>query len=1173
MAGTRHGVPRTSSLASRLLEVIEEWYRAAIGGSLFVVVSLAWVRGVASPFHIAIAGAYIAYTFDIYFRRKSHATYSTDRERFRRMPVDIGLALLLVGFTGGLKSPAYFLLILHVFLIAHRFSLNRTAALVAGAVVAYLFAVGIVGIVTHSELDALRLTTNAAVLVLIPASVRFSRHPALERIRRAYRIQDIGHALTSTKAAAEFICEKVHGQVCIVFREKDGKWPLWIRTKLPRHNNDPLEKESENASPDIELLPEFVTNLGATPGSLRVLSTDPDRDSIFSIPLQELSERLGLGTYPVGSVLAQRSFYPPENCDVIFVAVNKLQERRRRIRLGIRDFTEEDSFTLHFVADRLLSELLLRLQQRETRVKHALLDEGVSDEVSCFDEAYGLTLINAVKRHAFNLGRRDVLGEKCYAVLHRRNTPCYLLPLRDDILTLGPDDNTQMPPKRCPSFTAFERTEQPIVWKTFFHHEHTGRPHVVVVSARKVPSKKGTEEILETVHDATTECRYDSITSFIGRLHELPCGSTQELAKRATDLFTELWFLRARFYEYPTGSRSLHCLACSGHDKDLSGTYLNVDSEHDIDYDVAADANQLPVLFRLASLKGDKVLDQTFSFCRHKYVDTVAFADTIEAEGREESLDIPIVLGGRLFGKVSVDNFCTKERKEAFRFDENDIRVALAAGRMVAYGLSSLMSESRAQAGEERAQQAEAAEKRHREFMSSALSHDIRASLNAMLGHAAALSEDPLTDAQRKNLAATQRVGDVLRSVVNGVLDMARIEQGLLSPNRDCFDLHVFLQSFGDLFDRRARERNLTLMIDFSHDLPRHVVTDQNRLRTVLSNLLDNAIKFTSVGGVTLRAGLLGKQDGMMSLGFEVQDTGPGIPKEDINHIFRPFFQGSVAQQSPQRGVGLGLAICKKYLDFLGTTIHVKVQQGQQTGTTFSFVLRVEAATADQVPVHETVQRVRRLKAESSPCRVLIVDDEEDQRTFLANSLLAKGFDVMMATNGKQATEKWRDWHPHLILMDVGMPVMDGRKATQWIRSQPGGDEVAIIAVTGTPSHANRDDLTADGITAYVLKPVTPDGLLDVAKQHLRLQYVYWNEPLDDGAQQRSADWLAQEIKTLSDSQRMVFTQATSRGDFDALGSLIHDIRKTNPTLGAKLSDLAAQLDVRVFSSLFPRKD
>jgi 3-deoxy-D-manno-octulosonic-acid transferase len=84
---------------------------------------------------------------------------------------------------------------------------------------------------------------------------------------------------------------------------------------------------------------------------------------------------------------------------------------------------------------------------------------------------------------------------------------------------------------------------------------------------------------------------------------------------------------------------------------------------------------------------------------------------------------------------------------------------------------------------------------------------------------------------------------------------------------------------------------------------------------------------------------------------------------------------------------------------------------------------------------------------------------------------------------------------------------------------------------------------------------------------------VYWNEPLDDGAQQRSADWLAQEIKTLSDSQRMVFTQATSRGDFDALGSLIHDIRKTNPTLGAKLSDLAAQLDVRVFSSLFPRKD
>ena len=387
------------------------------------------------------------------------------------------------------------------------------------------------------------------------------------------------------------------------------------------------------------------------------------------------------------------------------------------------------------------------------------------------------------------------------------------------------------------------------------------------------------------------------------------------------------------------------------------------------------------------------------------------------------------------------------------------------------------------------------------------ISHELRTPMNAILGFAQLLTRDSsLNAAQQEKLGVITRSGEHLLSLISDVLDMSKIEAGRLSLKVRSFDLWHALATIEEMMRVRAEYKNLTLVVCRDPNVPRYIATDEGKLRQVLLNLLSNAIKFTETGSVTLKIENWEKEHhrpaSIVNLQFSITDTGIGIAPEEQNIIFEPFGRTDYSQDYVE-GTGLGLAISREIVNLMGGDIRVESSAGQ--GARFSFEIGVEVATPVTAETTRATGRVSGLAPGQPVYRILVVEDTWESRAFLTELLRSVGFHVEDAGNGAEAVRMFERQRPHLIWMDMRMPIMDGYTAIRQIReleirlatadstspSAPRPSKIPIIALTASTFEEKHAAILAIGCDDILYKPFREHDIFAMMQTYLGVQYVY----------------------------------------------------------------------------------
>jgi CheY-like chemotaxis protein/nitrogen-specific signal transduction histidine kinase len=452
-------------------------------------------------------------------------------------------------------------------------------------------------------------------------------------------------------------------------------------------------------------------------------------------------------------------------------------------------------------------------------------------------------------------------------------------------------------------------------------------------------------------------------------------------------------------------------------------------------------------------------------------------------------------------------------------------------------------------------EQAEKANRAKSVFLAN-MSHELRTPLNAVLGFSQLLKNSTgVTMEQMESLDIITRSGEHLLNLINNVLNISKIESGRVELEASPLDLLQLIQEMESLMAMRAHEKGLDFSLEQSPDLPRHIAVDGGKLRQVLINLIGNAIKYTTSGAVILRAMVAEKErTDQVRVRFEVEDTGPGIREKDRERIFSPFVQ--LADRAPtEAGTGLGLAISKQYVALMGGRIGVAGEPGK--GSIFHFEIPVTV-----LPPEATAAAPRRCRvigpAEGQPRhRLLIAEDQPENRLLLRKLLEPLGFDLREAANGWEAVALFEQWRPHLIWMDIRMPVMDGLEATRHIKATDAGAQTRIVAVTAHALEEERRKILTAGCEDFIRKPYHDHEILDALTKHLGVRFVYEEEtasapvatPLDAAAM---ADLPAGLLNRLE--------QALVRIDIGAVNRAIEAIRAHHPSQADALGAVARDL-------------
>ncbi|NJK68293.1 MAG: PAS domain S-box protein [Microcoleus sp. CSU_2_2] len=397
-------------------------------------------------------------------------------------------------------------------------------------------------------------------------------------------------------------------------------------------------------------------------------------------------------------------------------------------------------------------------------------------------------------------------------------------------------------------------------------------------------------------------------------------------------------------------------------------------------------------------------------------------------------------------------------------------------------------------------EEADRANKAKSEFLSN-MSHELRTPLNAILGFSQLLARDPaLSSQQQQHLGIITRSGEHLLDLINNILQMSKIEVGLVTVNNSTFDLSKMLENTEQMLRLQAEKKGLQLIFDCANNLPQYVETDESKLRQILINIIGNAIKFTSEGGVNLRL----KKEPLRSqaevdsqpmnacyLLFEVEDTGPGICPEEMDSLFQPFAQTESGRKA-QEGTGLGLPISQQFVQLMGG--EMTVTSSIAHGSIFRFDVKVCIPDAVEIQVAKTAGRVVGIAPGQPEYRILAVDDRLESRLLLVRMLSSLGFAVRDAENGSEAVELWSSWEPHLIWMDMRMPVMDGYEATKRIKEHLKGQATVIIALTASAFDEERSLILSAGCDDFVAKPFREKVILEKMEKHLGVRYIYDRE-------------------------------------------------------------------------------
>jgi signal transduction histidine kinase/ActR/RegA family two-component response regulator len=380
---------------------------------------------------------------------------------------------------------------------------------------------------------------------------------------------------------------------------------------------------------------------------------------------------------------------------------------------------------------------------------------------------------------------------------------------------------------------------------------------------------------------------------------------------------------------------------------------------------------------------------------------------------------------------------------------------------------------------------AQAASQAKSEFLAN-ISHELRTPMNGVIGMLDIALDRELSADVTEQLQTAQRCAYSSLSLLNDILDLSKIEAGKMTLEKLPFDLRVLMADCIQANQPKATENSVSLQAEVSPDVPRQIMGDPLRMRQIIANLVSNAVKFTEHGSVTVRAGGQFTEPGKFTLRISVEDSGTGIPADQLLCIFEKFTQADGSVSRRFGGTGLGLAITRSLVELHGGDIQVQSELGR--GSTFVVTLQCEAdATTDKAPKANIVEHVpSQPSAIPSPARILVVEDNQVNQKVVTAVLRKRGFSIELANDGQEALSKLDNSAAFdLILMDVQMPVLDGLEATRLIRKEPRWKGLPIVAMTAHAMNGDKERCLEAGMNGYISKPVHPSLLLSTVDEFL----------------------------------------------------------------------------------------
>ena len=434
------------------------------------------------------------------------------------------------------------------------------------------------------------------------------------------------------------------------------------------------------------------------------------------------------------------------------------------------------------------------------------------------------------------------------------------------------------------------------------------------------------------------------------------------------------------------------------------------------------------------------------------------------------------------------------------------------------------------------------------------MSHELRTPLNAIMGFSELLSNDnTLTVGQKETLAIINRSGKHLLGMINDVLDISKIEAGRMELNVQPCDLLKLLQEISEMINVSALNNRLSFTLEISPETPQYIKADCGKLRQVLINLLGNAIKFTKQGEVQLRCYAQHVAINVMKLIIEVADTGDGIAQDRLEDLFKPFVQ-LARRDLGLEGTGLGLAISQSLIHLMGGEI--SVSSIQNIGTTFKIELPVSLVQTTEIGIEEDWNPVQSLAPNQTTLRLLIVDDNTDNRLLLVKLLTEVGFAVREAENGQEAIAAFEQWQPDLIWMDMLMPVMDGYAATRKIRQLPHGEKVKIIALTASAFTEQHQSIISSGCDVVLHKPFQARELFSVLGKYLEVKFIYREKPAYPH-QASTLQITSEMLNSLPSELRQQLHKAALNLDVEETEAVLAKITRISPEIAQSLQEMA----------------